>query len=69
MKVRIALAGVVLLVGLLSFAGLAETYVVASDTTWAPFEWADAAGNLYGFDLDVMRCIAILEGYEIEIAR
>jgi ABC-type amino acid transport substrate-binding protein len=66
-KGRIALVGVVLLVGLLTFAGLAETYTVASDTTWPPFEWADAAGNLYGFDLDAMRCIAAVEGFEINI--
>ena len=67
MKARFALLGAVVLVGLLSFAGLAETYMVASDTTWPPFEWADAAGNLYGFDLDAMRCIAIVEGFDIEI--
>ena len=55
MKARITLVGVVLLVGLFSFAGLAQQiYTVASDTTWPPFEWADAAGNLYGFDLDAM---------------
>jgi len=45
----------------------AEKYKVASDTTWPPFEWADAAGNLYGFDLDAMRCIAVVEGFEIDI--
>ena len=67
MKARFALVGVALLVGLLSFAGFAETYKVASDTTWPPFEWADAAGNLYGFDLDAMRCIAAVEGFEIDI--
>ena len=44
-----------------------DKYTVASDTTWPPFEWADAAGNLYGFDLDAMRCIAIVEGFEIDI--
>jgi polar amino acid transport system substrate-binding protein len=66
-KERIALVGVALLVGLLSFASLAETYTVASDTTWPPFEWADAAGNLYGFDLDAMRCIAAVEGFDIKI--
>ena len=44
-----------------------DKYIVASDTTWPPFEWADAAGNLYGFDLDAMRCIAIVEGFEIDI--
>ena len=67
MKARQALVGAILLVGVLSFAGVAQTYTVASDTTWPPFEWADAAGNLLGFDLDVMRCIAVLQGFEIEI--
>jgi len=59
--------GAILGVVVLSFAAAAETYKVASDTTWPPFEWADAAGNLYGFDLDAMRCIAIVEGFEIQI--
>ena len=68
MKRKIGTCVLVLaLVGLVGSAVGAETYTVASDTTWPPFEWTDAAGNLYGFDLDVMRCIAILEGYEIEI--
>ena len=57
----------VFLIGLFAVLGLAQTYDVASDTTWPPFEWADATGNLLGFDLDVMRCIAVLQGYEINI--
>ena len=57
----------VFLIGLLAATGFAQTYDVASDTTWPPFEWADAEGNLLGFDLDVMRCIAVLQGYEINI--
>ena len=44
-----------------------EVYVVASDISWPPFEWKDEAGNYVGFDLDVMRAIADLEGYKIEI--
>jgi len=44
-----------------------DKYIVASDTTWPPFEWTDTAGNYYGFDLDAMRLTAILEGYEVEI--
>ena len=68
MKRRIGICVLVLaLVGLVGSAVVAETYTVASDTTWPPFEWADAAGNLYGFDLDAMRCIAAVEGYEIKI--
>ena len=57
----------VFLIGLLAATGFSQTYDVASDTTWPPFEWADAEGNLLGFDLDVMRCIAVLQGYEINI--
>lgn len=57
----------VFFIGLFAVSGLAQTYDVASDTTWPPFEWADAEGNLLGFDLDVMRCIAVLQGYEINI--
>lgn len=44
-----------------------EKYVVLSDIAWAPFEWVSEKGAYLGFDLDVMRAIAILEGYEIEI--
>ena len=44
-----------------------EVYVVASDISWPPFEWKDEAGKYVGFDLDVMRAVAKLEGYEIEI--
>jgi polar amino acid transport system substrate-binding protein len=45
----------------------AAPYKVASDTTWPPFEWQAGGGQLVGFDLDVMRLIAILEGYDVEI--
>jgi len=44
-----------------------ETYLVCSDITWPPFEWTDPQGNYIGFDLDVMRSIAIIEGYNIKI--
>jgi len=44
-----------------------EVYVVVSDISWPPFEWKDEEGNYVGFDLDVMREIAKLKGYEIEI--
>lgn len=44
-----------------------EQYVVLSDIAWAPFEWVSEKGAYLGFDLDVMRAIAVLEGYEIEI--
>lgn len=44
-----------------------KPYTVCSDIPWDPFEMVTAGGEYFGFDLDVMRMIAILEGYEIEI--
>ena len=68
MKGRIGICVLALaFVAIVGSAAIAETYTVASDTTWPPFEWADAAGDLYGFDLDAMRCIAAVEGFEIDI--
>jgi len=44
-----------------------KIYVVATDASYPPFEWVGATGTLYGFDLDLMRCIALLQGFEITI--
>ncbi len=63
-------AGVAVLAAVLLVGGLAwgqEKYVVLSDIAWAPFEWVSEKGAYLGFDLDVMRAIAVLEGFEIEI--
>ncbi len=62
--VGLAVAAALLLGGL---ALGQEKYVVLSDIAWAPFEWVSTKGAYLGFDLDVMRAIAVLEGYEIEI--
>ncbi len=43
------------------------SYVVCSDIPWDPFEMVTAEGEYFGFDLDVMRAIAVLQGYQIEI--
>jgi len=42
-------------------------YIVATSADYPPFEWIDGHSNCVGFDADVMRAIAIIEGYEIEI--
>lgn len=62
--------GIAVVAVVLSLGGLAwgqPKYIVLSDTTWPPFEWVSEKGAYLGFDLDVMRAIAILEGFEIEI--
>ena len=70
-KTGLVLAAMVFVVlvlgGAASLAAEKEVYIVASDIAWPPFEWVDEAGNYVGFDLDVMRAIADLEGYEVEI--
>lgn len=72
-----ALVGAVtaLLLGLLGVATLAapdaraegETYVVATDTTFAPFEFQDAQGNFVGIDMDLIRAIAEDQKFTVDI--
>lgn len=66
-KALVLVTAAVLGLGLVAVGQRAPKYVVGSDINWAPFEWASAKGQYLGFDLDVMRAIAVLEGFEIEI--
>lgn len=54
-------------VGLVGVMGSAKTYVVASDIPWAPFEMVTTDNQFFGFDLDLVRAIAVTAGFEIEI--
>ncbi len=42
-----------------------EVYTVGSDIAWQPFEWIDENGNPVGFDMDLVRSIAIIEGFSV----
>lgn len=44
-----------------------QKYVVATDTTFAPFEFQDTTGNFVGIDMDLLNAIAKEEGFEVEI--
>ncbi|PCE13479.1 glutamine ABC transporter permease [Microbacterium sp. SZ1] len=44
-----------------------ETYVIGTDTTFAPFEFTDPNGDLVGIDMDLLRAIAEDQGFEVEI--
>lgn len=44
-----------------------ETYVIGTDTTFAPFEFTNADGELVGIDMDLLRAIAKDQGFEVEI--
>ncbi|MEO5778291.1 MAG: amino acid ABC transporter substrate-binding protein/permease [Arthrobacter oryzae] len=44
-----------------------KTYVIGTDTTFAPFEFRDAGGELTGIDMDIIRGIAASQGFAVEI--
>ncbi|WP_354244145.1 amino acid ABC transporter substrate-binding protein/permease [Arthrobacter sp. UYEF20] len=44
-----------------------KTYVIGTDTTFAPFEFRDAGGELTGIDMDIIREIAKSQGFAVEI--
>ncbi|MCV7255511.1 MULTISPECIES: amino acid ABC transporter substrate-binding protein/permease [Mycobacteriaceae] len=71
---RTALLVTALLLGSLSpmlTAGTAsadgEKYVVATDTTFAPFEFQDKQGNFVGIDMDLIRAIAENQHFTVDI--
>ncbi|MBO0475212.1 amino acid ABC transporter substrate-binding protein/permease [Enterococcus ureasiticus] len=43
-----------------------ETYVIASDSTFAPFEFQNADGKYEGIDVDLVKRIAELQDFNIE---
>lgn len=50
-----------------SAADAPDTYVIGTDTTFAPFEFTDKDGELVGIDMDLLRAIAKDQGFEVEI--
>ena len=44
-----------------------ETYTVATDTTFAPFEFQNASGDFVGIDMDLIRAIAEDQGFNVDI--
>lgn len=48
-------------------AAAGENYVIATDTTFAPFEFQDAQGNFVGIDMDLIREIGKDQGFTVDI--
>ena len=44
-----------------------KTYKIATDTTFAPFEFTDASGNFVGIDVDILAAIAEDQGFAYEL--
>ncbi|PYF97273.1 glutamine transport system substrate-binding protein [Georgenia satyanarayanai] len=47
--------------------GIADTYTVASDTSFVPFEFEED-GEYVGFDIDIINAIADEVGFEVDLA-
>lgn len=43
------------------------TYLIATDTTFAPFEFEDESGNFVGIDMDLLSAIAEDQGFQYEL--
>ncbi|ULQ60802.1 transporter substrate-binding domain-containing protein [Brucepastera parasyntrophica] len=60
-----------LVAGVLVFSGCAEKkkteYLIATDTTFAPFEFEDSKGNFVGIDMDLLAAIAEDQGFTYQI--
>lgn len=44
-----------------------KTYIIATDTTFAPFEFQNEAGDYVGIDMDLLAAIAEDQGFEYEL--
>jgi glutamine transport system permease protein len=44
-----------------------KTYVIATDTTFAPFEFQNDNGEMVGIDMDLIKAIAADQGFKYEI--
>ncbi|SJM63627.1 / Glutamine transport system permease protein GlnP (TC 3.A.1.3.2) [Arthrobacter rhombi] len=44
-----------------------KTFVIGTDTTFAPFEFRGADGELTGIDMDIVRAVAEDQGFKVEI--
>ncbi len=56
-----------LAMALCAVSALAEDYVIATDTAFRPFEFADENGTMIGIDMDILAAIAEDQGFTYEL--
>lgn len=64
------LLAVMMIAVMFSFAGCAkktDKYVIATDTTFAPFEFQSEGGEYIGIDIEILAAIAEDQGFEYEL--
>lgn len=62
-----ALVGLIPMVAPATASAEGETYVVATDITFAPFEFQDASGKFVGIDIDLINEIAADQNFTVTI--
>ena len=69
MKKRwILLSGVSIIIALTGMVAYAdESYTIATDTVFKPFEYLDEHGEFVGIDVDILAAIAQDQGFEYEL--
>lgn len=69
--ILMTLAFVLVLMGLASNqpvqAEESKTYIIATDTTYAPFEFINDDGEFVGIDIDILNAVAEGQGFEYEL--
>lgn len=63
----IALVVVFASLGLVGCGSSDKTYVIATDTTFAPFEFTDSDNEFVGIDVDILDAIAKDQGFEYDL--
>lgn len=48
-------------------AGASKVYKIATDTTFAPFEFENDKGEMVGIDLDILKAVAADQGFEYDL--
>jgi polar amino acid transport system substrate-binding protein len=56
-----------ILMSLLAGCSSEKKYIIATDTTFAPFEYTDSKGNFIGADLDILAAIAKDQGFKYDL--
>lgn len=70
MKKRILCLTLALLIAITAFSACSKKpskYIIATDTTFAPFEFENEAGDFVGIDMDILAAIAKDQGFEYEL--
>ena len=47
--------------------GASKVYKIATDTTFAPFEYAETDGTYVGIDVELLAAVAADQGFEYEL--